>query len=739
MRVYQNNSLTLWTLTKINNNMKSHLYVFLILLFISSCKTKEDQPKHLNIEAPVAKIIPEKLVTHGDTRIDNYFWMRLSDEQKNAESSDEQTQDVLNYLNAENTYLKGVMKHTEPLQKTLFDEMTSRIKKDDQSVPFKDNGYEYYTRFEEGNDYALYCRKAIGSDVEEVLLNGPEMAEGYSYFGIGGWSISKDNSLMTFGIDTISRRNYTLYFKDLKTGELLKDKLSNTGGRAVWANDNKTVFYTMKDQQTLRQNKIFKHVLGTDQSQDELVFEEKDETFNSFVYKTKSDAYIIIGSSQTLSAEYRFINADNPNDEFEIIQPRETNLEYSVDHYGTDFYIRTNLDAKNFKLVKTPVTATSKENWTDVIAHREDVFFQGFDLFKNYLVLSERKNGLREIRVMTWDKNVDYYLEFNDPSYLAYTTTNIDFDTNVLRYGYTSLTTPNSTFDYNMETKEQVLLKQEEVLDDNFSPDNYVSERLYATAADGVKVPISLVYKKGTNKSSDTPLLLYSYGSYGSSSEATFSSSRLSLLDRGFVYAIAHIRGGQEMGRDWYEDGKLLKKKNTFTDFIDCGTYLEEQGYTSSKHMYAYGGSAGGLLMGAILNMKPELWNGVVAAVPFVDVVSTMLDETIPLTTFEFDEWGNPKEKEYYDYMKSYSPYDNVEAKDYPSILVTTGYWDSQVQYWEPAKWVAKLRELKTDDNLLIMDCNMETGHGGASGRFERYKRTALMYSFMLDLEGITE
>jgi oligopeptidase B len=530
-----------------------------------------------------------------------------------------------------------------------------------------------------------------------------------------------------------------LYFKDLKTGELLKDKLSNTGGSAVWANDNKTVFYTMKDQQTLRQNKIFKHVLGTDQSQDELVFEEMDETFNSFVYKTKSDAYIIIGSSQTLSAEFRFINADNPNDEFQIIQPRETNLEYSVDHYGDDFYIRTNLDAKNFKLVKTPVNATSKENWTDVIAHRDDVFFQGFDLFKNYLVLSERKNGLREIRVMSWDKNVDYYLEFNDPSYLVYTTTNIDFDTNVLRYGYTSLTTPNSTFDYNMETKEQVLLKQEEVLDDNFSPDNYVSERLYATARDGVKIPISLVYKEGTIKSSDTPLLLYSYGSYGSSSEATFSSSRLSLLDRGFVYAIAHIRGGQEMGRDWYEDGKLLKKKNTFTDFIDCGTYLEEQGYTSSKHMYAYGGSAGGLLMGAILNMKPELWNGVVAAVPFVDVVSTMLDETIPLTTFEFDEWGNPKEKEYYDYMKSYSPYDNVEAKDYPSILVTTGYWDSQVQYWEPAKWVAKLRELKTDDNLLVMDCNMETGHGGASGRFERYKRTALMFSFILDLEGIKE
>ena len=716
--------------------MKSRYYLVLImLLFLNSCKTKEDSGP-LTIEVPIAKKFAKELSIHGDTRIDNYFWMRLSDQQKNASEPDAQTQDVLNYLNAENSYLKTVMSHTESLQDTLYKEITGRIKQDDQSVPVKDNGYEYYTRFEEGNDYALYCRKKNGTNLEEILLNGPEMAKGFSYFGIGDQSVSTDNNLLVFGIDTISRRNYTLYFKDLQTGELLDDKLNNTGGSAVWANDNKTIFYTTKDSQTLRQNKIFKHILGSEQSKDVLVYEEKDETFNSFVYKTKSKAYIMIGSSQTLSTEFRYLDANDANGEFKIIQPRESNLEYSVDHFGDDFYIKTNLDAKNFKLVKTNVKNPSKANWIDVIPHREDVFLQDFELFKNNLVLTERKNGLREIRVMTWDGASDYYLEFKDPSYLAMTTSNLDFDTDILRYNYTSLTTPVSTFDFNMITKEQVLLKQQEVVG-GFSSDDYTSERLFANAQDGTKVPISIVYKKGVKKDGKNPLLLYGYGSYGSSQEARFRSDILSLLDRGFVYAIAHIRGGEEMGRDWYENGKLLKKKNTFTDFIDCGDYLVAQGYTNPKHLYAYGGSAGGLLMGAILNMKPELWHGVVAAVPFVDVVSTMLDETIPLTTFEFDEWGNPKVKEYYDYMKSYSPYDNVEAKEYPSILVTTGFWDSQVQYWEPAKWVAKLREMKTDDNLLIMDCNMETGHGGASGRFERYKRVALMYAFLFDLEGI--
>jgi len=722
--------------------MKTTIYTILVIaLTFTSCKQTEEKKPYQLAEAPMAKQIAEELTIHDDTRIDNYFWMRLSDEQKNAETPDAQTQDVVNYLNAENEYLDKAMQHTEGLQTKLYDEIVGRIKKDDASVPVKNNGYSYYTRFEAGGDYALYCRKKVDGDTEgeeEIMLNGPEMAKNYSYYGIGSRSISMDNKLMAFGIDTVSRRRYTIHFKNLETGEILSDKLSNTTGSATWANDNKTVFYTTKDPETLRSNKIYKHIIGTNQSEDVLVYEEKDDTFRCGIFKSKSNAYLMIGSSHTISSEIRYVDANTPNDEWQIVQPREKDLIYTIDHYDDSFYIRTNLDAKNYRLVKTPITATTKENWVDVIPHRDDIFLQSFDLFKNYLVAQERINGLRAIRVMNWDGN-EHYIKFNDPAYLAYTTSNLDFDTNILRYGYTSLTTPNSTFDYNMDTKEQVLLKQEEVLGGNFSVENYTSERLFATAEDSTKIPISLVYRKDIEISSETPLLLGAYGSYGSSREPTFSSSRLSLLDRGFVYAIAHIRGGQEMGRYWYEDGKLLKKKNTFTDFIDCGAFLINEGYTSSKHLYAQGGSAGGLLMGAILNMKPEQWNGVIAAVPFVDVVSTMLDETIPLTTFEFDEWGNPKDKEYYDYMKSYSPYDNVEAKDYPNILITTGYWDSQVQYWEPAKWIAKLRELKTDDNLLIMDCDMDVGHGGASGRFERYKRTALNYAFLFDLEGITE
>lgn len=705
---------------------------------LSSCKSNENKKSYLAIQTPEAKKVPKELTVHDDTRIDNYFWMRLSDEQKNAEAPDAQTQDVVNYLNTENDYLQKAMAHTNEFQEKLYDEIVGRIKKDDQSVPVNHNGYAYYSRFEEGGDYALYCRKKITEGAEEtIMLNGPELAKGFSYYGFGGQSVSPDNRLLAYGIDTVSRRQYTIHFKNLETGELLKDKLSNTGGSATWANDGKTVFYTTKDPQTLRQNKILKHVLGTSQSEDVVVYEEMDDTFRCSVFKTKSDAYLMIGSFQTLATEYRYLDANTPNGEWKVIQAREKGLEYRVDHFEDHFYIRTNKDAKNFKLVKTPTNKTEKENWVDVIPHRDDVYFQGMDLFKNYLVSEERKEGLKAIRVMHWNGENDHYIEFKDPAYYASTTSNLDFDTPILRYRYSSLTTPNSTLEYNMETKEQVLLKQEAVLDSSFLADNYMSERLYATATDGTKVPISLVYKKGLEKNGRNPLLLYAYGSYGNNTEPTFSSSRLSLLDRGFVYAIAHVRGGQEMGRDWYENGKLLKKKNTFTDFIEAGKYLVNEGFTNSKHLYAYGGSAGGLLMGGILNMEPNLWNGVIAAVPFVDVVSTMLDETIPLTTFEFDEWGNPKHKEYYDYMKSYSPYDNVEAKAYPNILITTGYWDSQVQYWEPAKWIAKLRELKTDDHLLMMDCNMETGHGGASGRFERYKRLALTYTFMFDLEGI--
>lgn len=714
------------------------LRVSILLLLAVSCQSHSKKERQKTLKPPAAKKIAVEHTIHGDTRLDNYFWMRLSDSQKNAENPDQQTQDVLDYLNAENDYLADVMEHTNAFQDRLFNEIVGRIKKDDQSVPVNDNGYSYYTRFEEGAEYALYCRKKLVQEAkEEIILNGPEMAKGFSYYGIGSRDISPNNKLMAFGIDTVSRRQYTIYIKNLDTGELLSDTLRNTSGSVTWANDNQTIFYATKDAQTLRQDKIYKHVLGTDQSQDVLVFEEKDETFNTSVFKTKSKAYIFIGSFQTLSSEYRFIDANNPNGKWQVIQPRETNLLYYADHFGDDFYIRTNKDAINFKLVKTPIKASTTDNWVDVIPHRETVLLESIELFKNHLVVNERLNGLRTIRVIPW-QGESYYLDFKDPAYTAFTSSNLDFDTNILRYNYASLTTPFSTYEYNMDSNEQKLLKEETVLG-GFNASDYVSERLEATVSDGTRVPISLVYKKGISISSETPLLLYGYGSYGNSSEPTFRSDRLSLLDRGFVYAIAHVRGGQEMGRQWYEKGKLLHKKNTFTDFIDVGKFLIDTGYSSPEHLYALGGSAGGLLMGAIVNMEPKLWNGVIAAVPFVDVVTTMLDESIPLTTFEYDEWGNPNDKTYYDYIVSYSPYDNVKAQDYPNMLVTTGYWDSQVQYWEPAKWVAKLRELKTDDHLLIMDCNMETGHGGASGRFERYKRTALMYAFLFHLEGLED
>lgn len=690
------------------------------------------------ITPPTAKKIEKKLTVHGDTRIDNYFWMRLTDEQKEAKKPDQQTKDVLGYLNAENDYLKKVMKHTEKFQDKLFKEITSRIKQDDESVPVRKRGYLYYTRFEKGQDYGLHCRKKDEKNAkEEIMLNGPEMGKDKSYFQIGGRAISTNNQLLVFGVDYVSRRQYTLYFKDLETGKLLKDKIENTTGGATWANDNKTIFYTKKDPVTLRSYRIYKHVLGTDQKDDELIYEEKDDTYGCYVYKTKSEKYIMIGSYQTVSTEYRCISADNPDGKWKVIEPRKRDHEYHVEHYEDEFYIVTNWKAKNFRLMKTPVSATKRDNWKEVIAHRDDVLLEEIDIFKDHLVVSERKNGLTALRVIKWKDWSEYYIEFNDPAYLAEATSNLEFDTDVLRFTYTSLTTPNSTYDYNMNSKKRELLKMQEVVSKTFSPDNYKSERLYATARDGVKIPVSLVYKKGTKLNEKTPLLLYAYGSYGHSIDPYFSSVRLSLLDRGFVFAIAHIRGGQELGRQWYEDGKLLKKKNTFNDFIDCGKFLIDKKYTSSDHLYAQGGSAGGLLMGAVINMEPELFNGVIAAVPFVDVVSTMLDESIPLTTGEFDEWGNPKDKKYYKYILSYSPYDNIEAKDYPNLLVTTGYWDSQVQYWEPAKWVAKLRDLKTDDNLLLMHCDMDVGHGGASGRFKRYKEVALEYAFLFDLESI--
>ena len=709
---------------------KTTLLIFALL--VVNCTTD------MQIDPPVAKKIDKTLQIHNDTRVDPYFWMRLSDAQKEAETPDNQTQDVLDYLNAENDYLKKVMKPTEKLQETLYEEIVGRIKQDDASVPVSVNGYTYYTRFEKGEDYPYYCRKQNTDNAEEeVMLNGPEMGKDQSYFAVGGRSVSENNRFLAYGVDWVSRREYTLYFKDLTTGELLEDKIENTTGSVTWANDNQTVFYVKKDPQTLRANQIYKHRLGTDTSQDELVYEETDETFSCWVYKTKSRDYLMIGSSQTLSTEFRFLDANKPDGAWKVVHPRERELEYFVDHFGDDFYIVTNWEAKNFRLMKTPVSRCDKGNWEEIIPHRSNVLLEDIEIFKDHLVVTEREDGLTRLRVIQWADNSEHYISFNDPTYAAWISANPEFNTSLLRYGYSSLTTPTAIYDYELNSRDRTLKKQDEVLGGTFDSANYVSERIMAPSRDGeTMVPMSIVYHKDYQKNGDEPLLLYGYGSYGNTIDPWFSSSRLSLLDRGFAFAIAHIRGGQEMGRSWYENGKMLNKKNTFYDFIDCGQHLVDMGYTSSKHLYAQGGSAGGLLIGAVINMAPQLWNGAIAAVPFVDVVSTMLDETIPLTTFEFDEWGNPKDKQYYDYIKSYSPYDNVVAQNYPHLLITTGYWDSQVQYWEPAKWIAKLRDAKTDSNTLIMDCNMEVGHGGASGRFKRFKEVALSYAFLLHLEN---
>ncbi len=709
------------------------------LIFAASCKN--DSMNNTIIKAPTAEKIPTEIERHGDIRIDNYFWMRLSDQQKEAKDKDEQTNKVEAYLNAENTYYDEITAHTKSFQTSLFEEMKSRIKEDDASVPYKKNGYFYITKYQKGEQYPIFTRKNKNLEAkEELLFNVNDLAKGHDYYQLGGLNVSPNNELVAFAVDTISRRQYTIQVKNLSTGEIFKDVITNTTGGSVWANDNKTLFYTKKDPVSLRSYKVFKHVLGTDESEDVEVYHESDDTFGVGVAKTKSNEFIIIASYSTLSSEYRVLDANNPNDSFKVVQPRERNLEYSVSHYGDHFYMLTNKDdAKNFKLMKTHVSKMSKENWVDVIPHREDTLLEDVSIFKEYLVLEERTNGLNKIRIKRWDATKDYYLPFSEETYTAEVYANPEFDTDMIRYSYNSMTTPSSVIDFNMADTSKEVKKVQEVLGGTFDQNNYTSKRVWVTARDGKKIAISLVHRKDTEINKDTPVLQYAYGSYGYTIPDGFSTTRLSLLDRGFVYALAHIRGSEYLGRDWYEDGKLLKKKNTFTDFIDCSKYLIEQNYTSADHLYAMGGSAGGLLMGAIVNMNPELYNGIIAAVPFVDVISTMLDESIPLTTGEFDEWGNPKEKEYYDYIKSYSPYDQVKAKAYPNMLVTTGYWDSQVQYWEPAKWVAKLRALKTDSNILVMHTNMEAGHGGASGRFNALKETAKDYSFLLDLENKIE
>jgi len=701
--------------------------VLIVSGFLLNQACAPNQQEELKMDPPRAAKIPKELTLHGDTRVDEYFWLNQRD-----------NPEVIAYLEAENAYKEAVLAHTQPLQERLFQEIVGRIKATDMSVPYRDNGYYYYSRYEEGDEYPYRCRKQGNLEAdEEVLLDINEMAEGHDYFSVSGPSVSPDNTLIAYGVDTVSRRRYTLHFKNLSTGEVLPDAVPNTTGGAVWAADNRTVFYVQKDD-ALRPFKIFKHVLGTTLDQDQEIYHEQDNTFNTYVFKTKSRKYLMIASSSTLSTEYRFLEADDPQGTFRIFIPRQKDLLYSVDHFQDHFFIRTNWEAENFRLMKTPISRTARENWQEVIPHRRDVLFQGFELFRDFLVISDVKAGIPDIRIIPWKDGEEHSLDFGESAYLASISTNREFDTEVLRYSYTSLTTPNSIFDYNMRAREKTLLKQEEVLG-GFDPADYAAERLFAPARDGVQVPISLVYRKGFSRDGTHPLLLGGYGSYGSIRYPTFRSDRLSLLDRGFVYAIAHIRGGQEMGRWWYEDGKLLNKKNTFTDFIDCAEFLIKEKYAAPDKVFAMGGSAGGLLMGAILNMRPDLWRGVVAAVPWVDVVTTMLDDSIPLTAGEWDEWGDPREKEYYDYMLSYSPYDQVMAQDYPALLVTTGLHDSQVQYWEPAKWVAKLRDLKTDNNLLVLHTNMDAGHGGQSGRFRRYRETALEYAFFLDLLGIRD
>lgn len=688
-----------------------------------SCQGKVKQ----TIEAPVAKQISQQLTIHGDTRTDNYYWLN---ERENPE--------VISYLEAENEYTGEMLRHTEAFQEKLYDEIVGRIKQNDASVPYFQNGFYYYSRFEEGKEYPVYCRKAGSLEAEEeIMLDVNDMADGHSYYQVGDWDVSMDNRLIAFSVDTVSRRKYSIYVKDIESGEIHFDQIANAAESVTWANDNKTFFYATRDE-TLRPDKILRHRMGFPASDDQVVFHETDVTYSVSIARTKSRQYLLIGSISTLSSEYRYLDADNPAGAFTVFLPREEDLLYFIDHCNDQFYIRTNYEATNFRLMRAAIGSPVKEAWIEVIPHRDDVLLGQVELFADFMAVSEKKSGLDQLRIMDYSGNTDYYIAFNDPTYMAFFAQNPDFNSTVLRYSYSSLTTPMTVYDFDMKTKEKTLKKQQEVLGD-FSPDDYISERLFAVAEDGTEIPVSIVYRKDLKTEQGNPLLIYGYGSYGNSTEPYFNSVRLSLLDRGFVYAIAHVRGGQEMGRTWYESGKLLNKMNTFTDFISCTRYLIDEGYTTPETCFAMGGSAGGLLMGAISNMAPELYRGIIAAVPFVDVVTTMLDESIPLTTGEYDEWGNPNEKEYYDYMLSYSPYDQVKAQDYPAILVTTGLHDSQVQYWEPAKWVAKLRAVKTDDNMLLLLTQMDYGHGGASGRFERYRETALEYAFIFNLLGIVE
>ncbi|MGI4759921.1 MAG: S9 family peptidase [Janthinobacterium lividum] len=674
---------------------------------------------------PIATIKAKQLASPHGTRTDNYYWLN---ERENPQ--------VIDYLKQENAYTDQQMAPVKALEEKLFTEMKGRIKEQDASVPYRDHGYYYYTRYETGGEYPLYCRKAGNLQApEEIMLNGNEMGQGKAYFAIGGYEVSDDNQTLAYGTDSVSRRLYTLRFKNLKTGELYPEKIANTAGSAVWAADNKTVFYAKKDVGTLLANQVYRHTLGTDPSHDVLVYEEKDNTFGVNIERSKSRQYIGITLHSSLSSEYRYLEASKPTGAFKVFLKREPDHLYEVQDANGEFYVLTNWEAPNFRVMATPLSNTGKAQWEDVIPQREDVFIEQMELFKNYLVLNERAEGLRELRVINLATEIGQVVPFRETAYTTFIGVNPEFDTPVLRLTYTSFTTPSSTYDYNMDTQKLTLLKEQSVLG-GFNKEDYVTERVFVKARDGKEIPLTIVYKKGFKKDGTGPLLQYAYGSYGLSMDPTFSAARLSLLNRGFAYALCSIRGGQELGRQWFEDGRMLHKKNSFTDFIDCSLYLIKNKYTAPAKLFAQGGSAGGLLMGAVVNMRPDLYKGVIAAVPFVDVVTTMSDASIPLTTGEYDQWGNPAEKKYYDYMLSYSPYDNVKDQNYPNMLVLTGLHDSQVQYFEPAKWVAKLRATKTDNHMLLLHTDMEAGHGGASGRFKALHDVARQYAFLFLLLG---
>ena len=704
--------------------------IFLIVnIMIISC-TETSLP-------PDATKKPHKITVHGDTRVDSYYWMRLTDKQKSAKKFDSQTSEVVDYITTENEYTQSSLNHTKKFQNKLFEEIVGRIKKDDVSVPYLDNGYYYYTRYEKGREYAIRCRKKGSLDSpEEIILDENKLAEGYDYFAVSGMNVSPDNEWLAFGVDTLSRRFYEVHFKNLRSGDILEQTIPNTTGGVAWANDNQTVFYTSKNKITLLSEKIYRHKMGSDFHNDELVYTENDEAYYIGVSRSKSGEYIIIYNSSTLVSDYHILRADVPDGKFKNFSLRGTAHEYSIDHYQNKFYIITNWNAKNNRLMETAENATDISQWKEVIAHRDDVHLLGLEIFKDHLVINERKDGLRGLRIINQKTGDDADIDFEEETYTARISVNEEFNTNILRYSYTSMVTPSTTYDYNMDTGEKTLMKQQEIVG-GYDQKSYHSERLYATAQDGKRIPISLVYRKDMKSDSPQNLLLYAYGSYGSTRDPGFGSSRLSILDRGFIYAIAHVRGSQIYGRQSYDDGKMLNKKNTFTDFVDAGIHLVNNGYTNSEQMFCEGGSAGGLLIGAVVNLAPELWRGAIAAVPFVDVVTTMLDPSIPLTSNEWDEWGDPRIKKYYDYMLSYSPYDQVRDTAYPNMLVTSGFFDSQVQYWEPLKYVAKLRDHWQGENKLYLHMNMDAGHGGKSGRFRRYREVALEYAFMLDLVGV--